>query len=329
MTGGPASRDDERLAAALRAGIEQVDRRVALTGGRDAADRDRIRLAADLAGRLRTELGLGRFQGRLVDNPARPQLVLAFASARWGDVVLKVYGGQRPGEAAAQRLWHRHGVPAVPVLAHGDAPATWLLMRRAVGAALSAEDVAADGDLLRVTRELASVMAAAHTVGDPDLIGVRPLTEALPVHLDAAHEALTDHGYAVPRGWRATAARLHSQGPAALLHGDLGLGNVLREPGGGLLILDASAYRGHAAFEAARWSARIAGPGRSAVALEAWLEVEPDIGAERARALLGVQLLLQAGVRELVKRQRGLPGGAGDDVTHAYLAQARRYLPAG
>lgn len=320
-------RDEERLAAAVRERIDQVDRRVRLTGFADAADREQIRLAAELVEPLRERLGLGHFQGALVNNTGRPQLVLGFASAELGDVVLKVYGKHRPGEAVAQRLWQRHGVPTAHVLAHGDDPATWLLMRRVGGIALTTADLAADDDLLRVTRKLASVMSTAHTAADRPVPGTRRLGVALAPYLDAAVGALTRHGYTAPPGWRAVGARLHTHGPAVLLHGDLGLGNVLRGRGG-LCVLDASAYWGHAAFDAARWCARVAGPQRCLAALRAWLEVESALDSDHALALLGLELLLEGGVRESVKRQRGLPLDARDDVTLAYLARAREHLPA-
>ncbi|WP_158587981.1 phosphotransferase [Actinomadura logoneensis] len=341
------------LDAALRNQIAQVDRRVALSGGVDAHDRDHIRIAAALAASLRGALGLGRFGGVLTGNTARPQLVLGFSCAERGEVVLKVYGKRRAGEAQALRLWARHGVPAAPVLDGGDDPATWLLMSRIDGTVPGPADLAADAALTALTRDLAATMATAHTaatarpphIGDaastPHIVKTdraapsahtvaavpdgRPLAPTLTGYLRAAVAALTAHGYRPHDRWR-DAARLYAAGPATLLHGDLGLGNVIRDRDGVLRLLDASAYIGHPGFDAARWCARVAGPDRVETALAAWCEAEPSADTPHTRVLLGLELLLQAGVREAVKRQEGRHHPPPDPVTRAYLARAAHYL---
>ncbi|MFC5184896.1 phosphotransferase [Actinomadura harenae] len=329
------------LDAALRAQIAQVDRRIVLSGGLDAHDRDQIRLAAALAGSLRRSLGLGRFGGVLTGNAARPQLVLGFSCAERGEVVLKVYGKQRAGEAQALRLWARHGVPVVPVLDGGDEPQTWLLMARVEGTLPSRDDLADDAALAALTRGLAAIMAAGHAVAEAQIVtgagrtgigaagnglpGGRPLGPTMTGYLEAAVAALTARGYEPPGRWR-EAASLYEAGPATLLHGDLGLGNVIRDRDGVLRLLDPSAYVGYAGFDAARWCARVAGPDRVETALAAWLEAEPAVNTSHTRALLGLELLLQGGVREAVKRQRGQHGSDRDLLTCTFLDRARHYL---
>ncbi|MFI0366487.1 phosphotransferase family protein [Actinomadura sp. 1N219] len=313
------------LVAALREQIAQVDRRVALSGGLDADDRKQIRSAADLAESLCRTLDLGSFGGVLTDNSARPQLVLAFSSPDRGDMVLKVYGKQRPGEAQALRLWARHGLPAPVVVESGDDPSTWLLMTRVDGATFSRGDLDDTHALISLTRKVADVMAQAHALDGSGVSWARPLAPTLTTYLEASVAALIAHGYKLPSHWR-EAASLYGRGPVTLLHGDLGLGNVMRARNGTLCLLDPSAYRGHAAFDAARWCARIAGPDRVEAALAAWLEAEPTIDTTLVRTLLGLELLLQAGVREAVKRQQGRQSDGRDAVTHAFLTEADRYL---
>jgi aminoglycoside phosphotransferase (APT) family kinase protein len=221
-------------------------------------------------------------------------------------------------------------VPAVPVLEGGDDPATWLLMRQIDGVSPCRNDLDDAEALASLTREVAAVMAKAHAVNGSGVAGARPLGPNLAAYLEASVAALTAAGYQPPGRWR-EAALLYERGPATLLHGDLGLGNLLRDRDGRLWLLDASAYRGHAAFDAARWCARVAGPDRVEAALAAWLESEPAVDTAHTRALLGLELLLQAGVREAVKRQRGREDDGREDdgrdaATASFLSQARRYL---
>ncbi|MBW8486970.1 phosphotransferase [Actinomadura parmotrematis] len=302
-----------------------MDRRVALTGGRDGGDRTEIRTAAALAADLAGRLGLGRFRGPLTHNAGRPQLVLEFAGGASGEVVLKVYGKRRAGEAQALRHWTRHGIPAATVLDGGDDPATWLLMRRVDGAALAGTGAAAGARLPGLTRELAEVLRAAHASGGTALPGARPLAAVLPGRLRASAAALERHGHVPPAGWR-DAAAAYGQGPAVLLHGDLGLGNVLRERAGGLLLLDASAYTGPAAFDAARWCARVGGADAAPAALAAWSAGEAGLDAAQARVLLGLELLLEGGIREIVREQQGRASAAGDRTAAAFVRAAARCL---
>ncbi|MEV4254850.1 phosphotransferase [Spirillospora sp. NPDC049652] len=313
------------LDAALRGQIAQVDRRVALSGGRDAHDRDQIRTAAALAGSLRRTLGLGRFRGVLTGNTARPQLVLGFSCANRGHVVLKVYGKRRPGEAQTLRLWARHGVPAAPVLDNGDDPTTWLLMSRVEGNVPRQDDLADDAVLTALTRDLATTMATAHAVTSADVPGGRPLSPTMTGYLNAAVAVLAAHGYEPPARWR-EATSVYDAGPATLLHGDLGLSNIIRDRHHGLRLLDPSAYIGHPGFDAARWCARAAGPHRAETALATWCEAEPAADTPHTRTLLGLELLLQAGTREAVKLHHGQHKSDRDPLTQAFLTQAHHHL---
>lgn len=323
---------DNALEALLDAQIDRVDRRV--TGGHDvyAAERADARVAAKRVHVLRRTLGLGRFLGPVGPAKSKPQFLLLFDSPR-GPVVLKTYGRIRPGEARVQQLWRRHGVRVVEVLDAGDHPTSWLLM-----APLESDPVATDllagPELGAVTAELAALMAPAHSVGSAMLVdtagfdaGMQHLVDAITTHLGGVLVALQRHGYLVREDWNVLVQRFCTSHGPTLLHGDLGGGNVVRDVvDGQLRILDSAGYVGPAEFDAARWAARTGGSGGSEDVLTGWLRSEPALDEALARALLGLELLMEAGVREIVKQENGRPSGFPDVTTTALLASADRLL---
>jgi Phosphotransferase enzyme family len=305
------------LKAAIGRQIAQVERRV--RGGWDlyAGERDEIRRAAAATAHLVARLGLGPFRELLNEGSGKPQLLLAFQTGG-ADVVLKIYGRRRPNEAAVQRLWSGRGVPVVPVLACGDEPVSWLLMPFIDG-----RPPALDASL---TAEVAAAAAAAHAVYRPGT-GLRlSLLDGVKVHLDRVVVALDRHGYPPPAGWSALAGRWYPAGRPTLLHGDLAPVNLIRTAAGRLLLLDTCGYTGPAEFDAARWAARVGGAGGAVAELEAWLRVETGLDAPTARRLLGLELLMEAGVRELVKQERGEDWRPRDDLTTRYLAASAELL---
>lgn len=292
------SDDDHRLSAAIREQIEQVDRRVMGGGEVYAAEREEIRRATQTVKQLRIRLELEKFLHTLNPGSGKPQLLLGFRSVRCGSVVLKVYGCTRPNEAAVQGFWARAGVSVVEVLAAGDDPVSWLLMPMISGAPPEL------GDGTALTGALAEIMTTAHAVYSPEVGYSCDLYTGIAGHLGVVLAALGRHGYALPDGWEVAARRFYRSGAPTFLHGDLTLNNLLREPSGRIRMLDTCGYTGPAEFDGARWCARVGGSRRAVPLLNNWMRTESGLDAQLARALLGLELLMEAGVRELVKDER-------------------------
>lgn len=311
---------EHELESVLLQRIEDVDRRVAGGGEAYAEERAEIRRAAQQALVLRRGLQLGRFLRSLSPATGKPQYLLEFEAQQFADsVVLKVYGRARPGEAVVQLEWGKQGVRTARVLAHGDEPTSWLLMETVIGATLTSDDVAGPA-LGPVTRELAAVLAPAHVLPVVVTHELPTLGAALERHLLAVVNALVRHGYAVPEGWQELAGQVYSEGRSVNLHGDLFPGNIVRDRGDGLLrIFDTCGYLGDPVFDAARWSARVGGAERASEVLAHWTAVEPGLDHQLGDAMLGVELLMQAGVRELVKDEQGQAADARDGQTLALL----------
>lgn len=324
--GGPS------LQAVIQRAIEEVDQRVEAASDVHVTDRQEVRRAATEVERIRSTLGLSRFLGWVGPASGKPQFRLLFDHPQHGLVVLKVYGRSRPGEALVQRLWQHNGIPAVGVLSAGDAPITWLLMPYQELAPLSQGPLAGES-LVAVTKQLAAIMARAHPLGMGALTeaagafrNLHHLDEAIGKHLGDVMTVVQQHGYQVREDWQVLTRQLCGARNATLLHGDLVAGNVLRATDGSLRLLDTCGYIGPAAFDAARWAARTGGPTEARNVLNAWLTVETDLDATLAHSLLGLELLMEAGVREIIKREKSLPLRFPDACTVQLLAAAGQLL---
>lgn len=312
------SNADHRLSAAIREQIEQVDRRVMGGGGAYAAEREEIRRASQTVEQLRVRLELAKFLHTLNPGSGKPQLLLGFRSVRCDRVVLKVYGRPRPNEAAVQGFWARAGVSVVEILAAGDDPVSWLLMPMVSGTPPEL------GDDTALTCALGEIMTTAHAVYSPEVGLPRDLYTGLAGHLGVVLAALGRHGYAPPDGWEGAARQLYRSGAPTFLHGDLTPNNLLREPSGRLRLLDTCGYTGAAEFDGARWCARVGGSQRAVMLLDTWMRTESGLDAELASALLGLELLMEAGVRELVKEERHQSWERRDEETHRCLTLGAR-----
>jgi len=303
---------------AIEEQIEQVDRRV--TGGAYSNEAAEIRHAAEIVPRLRYQLSLVKFRGSLNLGLGKPQLLLGFWSAEHGDVVLKVYGRQRPNESEVQAMWHAAGVPVVPVLSAGDHPVSWLLMPRISGQQPRPE---AGPEL---TGHLAAVLRAAHAVFRPGVTRPRDLAAGVGGHLRRVLAAAERHGYPPPGDWESAALKYYHAGTGTFLHGDLTVRNLLQDSAGRLLLLDTCGYTGPAEFDAARWSARTGGAAEATVLLTVWCQSEPELDRRLAMRLLGLELLMEAGVREIVKEERGIDWTVTDAETQRLLLAGSELL---
>lgn len=302
----------QRLAAALAAQAEQVARRVSGGGNLYATDIVAFDRASAMIDMLRRQLNLGAFLETLNVSSGKAQLLLAFESDR-GDVVIKIYGKVRPNEAAVQAFWAQGGISVVPVLARGDEPVSWLLMPFVVSTCPDA------ADLIALTREVAQVMRPAHGMYQPSLGSPNSLRSGVGEHLATVLSVAERHGYQLPLECRSRALQLYDSGIPCLLHGDLVPRNLLRAPSGQLLMIDTCGYTGPPEFDAARWCARMGGPEASVDLLRIWMGSEPDLDVDLAYALLGVELLMQAGVYEIVKDESGQNANVRDPRTESAL----------
>jgi hypothetical protein len=308
---------DDPLAAALLRQAAAVDSRVRGGGNVYADDRTALDTAVAQVDQLRDSLGLGEFLHTLDTGLGRPQLLLAFTRGPQA-VVLKIYGKHRPDEAAVQGLWARAGASAVPVLDAGDDPTSWLLMPLIDGTVPEVDDV------VGLTREMAGILRTAHRVDPSRIRPTRSLGEGVGGHLSVVSATARRHGYQLPQDYLPRAADLYSSGEQRLLHGDLVPRNAVRDRAGRLLVLDVCGYTGPAEFDAARWCARVGGPESATALLAAWLTEEPDLDPELAHALLGLELIMEAGVYEIVKDEAALDATLHDPRTELALESGAR-----
>ncbi|MDL5158936.1 phosphotransferase family protein [Actinomycetospora termitidis] len=295
--------------------ITRVDARVA--GGPYGHESDEVRRAADALDAIIDHRSLYGPVRDLTPGTGKPQFLLQLADETGTPVVLKVYGRLRPAEAAVQARWCAAGVPTPEIRSSGDEPVSWLLMSVLSGSPPARER----GPLL--TRRLARTMSTAHSVDAHDLSGPVDLASALEKHLAAVTSAAEAHGYRVPRDILGRARTTMSSDLPTCLHGDLSPVNLM-ESRDSLHILDTCGYFGPAEFDAARWCARVGGADGAERELGRWLTEERGLDPERARTLLGLELIMEAGVREIIKDERGDDAGPRDSVTDALLAAADR-----
>jgi hypothetical protein len=305
--------------------IRQVDLRTARGDGTYSHERDEIRLAADLVEVLHRRLGLGTFLRSLSPGTGRPQLLLLFESDHHGPVVLKVYGRRRPNEAAVQRLWADAGISTIPIIQSGDDPSSWLLMPFIKASRVGGVDTSTE-DWLRLGHDLARVIAVAHRTFSASIVEPLQLCDGIGRHLEGAVRALERHGYRPPDGWRMKAQQFHTSGSPTLLHGDLTPVNLMRKRTGQLVFFDTCGYTGPAEFDAARWCARVGGSIGSFPALHEWCCVETGLDRELAEQLLGLELLMEAGVRELRKEELGRPWESPDRETRDLLHVCTEFI---
>ena len=110
------------------------------------------------------------------------------------------------------------------------------------------------------------------------------------------------------------------------MHGDLTVLNLLQDDVGRLLMLDTCGYTGPAEFDAARWSARTGGAAAATDLLTAWCRREPELDRRLANKLLGLELLMEAGVREIVKDERRIDWTVTDSETQRLFAVGSELL---
>lgn len=312
------------LADAVREQLATVARRA---GGRSYAhEPEEVRRAWATLHTLRERLRLETFVRSLNVRRGKPQLLLVFDRAIGDRVVIKIYGRRRPNESVVQGAWADHGVAVVPVLASGDEPTSWLLMPYVDGAPVSLPepDSAAAHEL---TRKVAAEIGHAHTIDAP-VVDRSPLGERLRLHYDATMGSLVRHGYRIPENWWELCAAEFDGAPAVLLHGDAAPANLLRGSAG-LVLVDTCGYLGPAEFDAARWCARVGGWARAERLLSDWLSVETGVDPDRARRLLGCELLMEAGVREIRKDERRQRWDARDPWTLAAIDRGLSLLGRG
>lgn len=319
---------DHRLRECLEAQVRAVDQRL---GTRDAYawEAAEVRVAARYVPQLRRRLGLGQLLRDLTPATGKPQFLFVFDAGgalgpgveEPGPVVLKVYGRRRPGEAALQSYWHSRGLPTPAVHRFADEPVSWLLMAYEAATPVS---IGSSDDLLGLTRELASIMAAVHAEGIVPVTGSRYLGQGVLPHLEAVTASLARHGYRLPCRWHEGAEAVYRSGKPVSLHADLFPGNLLRTTSG-LQLVDSCGYLGDPGFDAARWAVRVGTDECPPEEVwEAWLAVERELDRAVAWRMLAVESLMQAGVREIVKDERGEPAGTEDPVTLSLLAAAER-----
>lgn len=321
------------LADELRHRVAQVDARVSEAKGLYAQEAVEVRHAALAVARLRQQLRLGSYERSLTPATGKPQLLLQFwAPQEDRSVLLKVYGRERRGEARVQRQWLAAGIRTPRIIAYEETPISWLLMDVVPGSPAQLGHVGSD-DQRMLHCNLASVMSKAHSIR-VELPPSRSLERGVGRHLDLVLGVLERHGYPIPSRLPRLARALYRQGSATTLHGDLTPTNIMCAPGNVLTLIDCAAYYGDASFDAARWCARTASnevlaPNARGALQEAqglWLECGRVSSKSLFHHLTGLELYMEAGVRELRKEEQGQPWDVIDEMTTVLLELAERHL---
>ncbi|MCZ2804751.1 phosphotransferase [Modestobacter sp. VKM Ac-2983] len=275
------------------------------------------------------QLGLGAYREALaLDN--KPRFVFAFAPGDFKfadgtsaeEIVLKVYARPHPGEGTLLTLWREQGVP-VPRVSFGDTSnCDWLALERLSG---QAPRPSLPQDRFEMTDEISRFGPRMHDVRLAPRVVLRQLLDTMLPRFCAAVSALQRCGYGLSSAWIGRAEDTYAAGEAGPLHGDLTTENILVTEGRRLYLIDPSALHGDPSFDAARWAARLSGPGcEPDVLLEHWSMNEsfPDRGL--AERMLAIECILQAGSRELIKAEVGMAPCRGDHATTDLIAAAGR-----
>lgn len=278
-------------------------RRVAVHGHNEVR---RIQNAVEAIPDLTSSLGLDGFVAMLTADD-KPRVVLRFRRSGLPslrrldtDVVLKVYGDRPRGEGPLLKEWRARGLP-VPSLETGETVfCSWLLMEYLPRAPMLIQP---DG-VSELTDLLASLGPLMHAP-TPQLLPVLRRLDAvmIPRWLHAT-VTLRQHGWQVPEAWHAAVEARYCSLEPVPLHGDLGPSNIAADAHGSPVLFDASALLGPRAFDAARWSARLAAWSRPPLEVfSRWLEFESCEGPD-AYELLALECVLEAGSLEIVRSRK-------------------------
>lgn len=284
------------------------------------SDAPAIEHAADALPGLVKLLGLRSFTGALRAD-SKPRLLLRFQHAdsvsMQGGVVLKLYGDRPRGEGPLLESWRRSGVPT-PLLVHGETEfCSWLLMEELRLTPLRLRDAAVRD---RITDQLARLAATMHQPASDVEGRLRSLDEVIFPRWQAARTALVESGASIPDHWSALALEAYRKGRRVPLHGDLAEQNM-GAVDDSLILFDASALLGHKAFDAARWSARLARYGANPTrTFDQWSQLEELHPLAEAHLLLAAECVLEAG--SLVAARPIANGPLTSGVLHALLDSA-------
>lgn len=346
---GARNRGRNLLDTAIQEYVEAVERRIEQGGGGYSEEIGEIRIAASRVKAIHADLGLGDFVKSIRRPTGKPQLLLVFKAGAINPanpeqpLVLKVYGRSRPGEGLTQHALTSSGA-VVPTLRFSDKPNSWLLMEYLDVPNLEDKLPCSNLPSTYWTQKVAAATASFSRDAPSSYARSQTLDRAIFRHLDIVTKSLVSHGYSVPADWAEDAHETYGLGTPAGLHNDLFPGNVLvigensSQPQ--VMFVDSSSDGcvGDRAFDAARWIVRMAATGAPEkiaalidVHKQAWLAGDPNVNRQLLDRMIATELLMQAGVVEIVKAENGLPWSERDTKTIALVDayQAHRDLANG
>jgi hypothetical protein len=247
---------------------------------------------------LVSDLSLGTYAGMLASD-SKPRLLLRFlttdvASLRHTGtpVILKIYGDKPRGEGPLLSEWGRRGI-SVPRLETGVTEfCSWILMEEMHSAPMILNS---SNECLELTDILSSWAPVMHLPAHYLRPVLRDLRAVMLPRWVISKQALQRTGRAIPDTWEARAAELYDGGIQRPLHGDLAPANIGVTEMGVAVVFDASALLGPPAFDAARWSARLAAFATPPLdVFRRWLQAEP-FDDPRSYELLAMECMLEAG----------------------------------
>ena len=299
--------DLEAVDAVLAGQFECVRERVERTH-QDFDQLDEITKMRAIMPAVDAAIGSPRFLGSLA-NPDSKRATLLVELADGSRGVLKVAGSFESGEAAVLEAWTRAGIAAARPLAWGDAEgASYLLTDFREGISVKtllarrmmadAREVVAGGrpieeDALRRTmREVFETLTAAHI--SPDGVeGIRHVTERVEAPLYWSLRHLVDSGREKPAHLDAALERMQSA-PAALLHGDPWVDNMLYD--NGVVLIDPAACYGPPEYDVAQAIAQVTPPGRFGEMFRLAMSIDRSLDEGLLRSCAGVYLTIEAGL---------------------------------
>jgi hypothetical protein len=267
-------------------------------------------------GALRERLEIVEDMGTLTTAESRNVV----RRVRLGDgtvACLKVIGNTRePGEGEVLEAWHALGLPCVEPLDWGyEGRASYLLTRY-----VEAPTLARPRDFAQRVEMASDLIALVRRFHDAPVHVSRARTweERMRAHLRWTLPLVRERGLEEPPGWESRLAELSAQG-RCILHGDAAGTNVLRGPGGLILLDPPGALRGLREADAAQICSQLGSTEHAEALIDAVCARHRWLEPASVAALAGINFLIWAGYA-LVGHESPDAAAGSMDVAHRLLS---------
>jgi hypothetical protein len=271
------------------------------------------------------------FLSRGEKAPSQPQFIALFSHSDFGKTVIKTYGFSHEHEPNVLRLYRDNEIEGVvKLLASGVVDRnTWVMLEHLTGPSLTAfwdqnDRPTPPKDALAETRQLAALAKRMHEVRPTPNLEFPHIAGKIPTNAQDAIGWLNDNGYgnAIKPGAEEFVRSAYDTPRPTLLIGEPFAANIVRNPDGGLTVIDPTPMMGPASFDAAYWISHTADPRRVHEMTVAWTQYEPGLDTYETARCLAAELLRHAGVLEIVKRETDQDWTTRDLETYALIASS-------